>query len=143
MTLRIPAGELISALLGNHIQFASLHPVNILSYKGSNDFVPIMTLSSKRLESFPNVPCAKELGFDFEFEVWKFFMVPKGTPKEIIDVLYKGINKMMNDPKIRKALIAGGATFIKDNTPKATMAKLKNNIEVTGKILDQLGLTKK
>jgi tripartite-type tricarboxylate transporter receptor subunit TctC len=136
-------GEIISALLGDHIQFASLHPVNIMSYKDSDSLVPIMTLSSDRLESLPNVPCAKELGFDFEFEVWKCFLVPKGTPKEIIDILYRGINKMMQDPKIRKALIAGGATFIKNNTPDATLAKLKKDIEVTGRSLDELGLAKK
>ena len=135
-------GELISALLGNHIQFASLHPVNIMSHKESGNFVPIMTLSSKRLKEFPAVPSAKELGFNFEFEVWKFFMAPKGTSQEILNVLYEGINNMMNDPKIRATLLANGATFIEDNSPEATLAKLKNNIEVTGQILDELGLTK-
>lgn len=136
-------GELIAALMGGHVDFASLHPVNIMSHEESDTFVPLVVLSSERIEQFPDVPCVKELGFDFEFEVWKFIMAPKGTPQEILDYLYEGINNIMNDPEIRATFEKGGATFLKDNKPEDVSDKLKNNIEVTGKVLDDLGLSKK
>jgi len=134
-------GELISQLLGNHVQFVGLHPTNIKANEESGSFVPLMVLSSERISDFPDVPCAKELGFDFEFEVWKFILAPKGTPQEIIDFLYEGFNNIMKDPKINDILRKNGVTFLKNNTPDIVLKKLLNNIEVTGKVLDKLGLS--
>ncbi len=134
-------GELMSALLGNHIQFASLHPVNIKSHEDSDSFVPLLVLSSERLAEYPDVPTAKEFGLDYEFEVWKFFMVPKGTDPEIKAILSDGIQKMMDDPEIRESLSKSGSTFLKENDADAVAEKLKNNVEATGKVLDMMGLS--
>lgn len=134
-------GELLAAMMGDHVQFGSLHPVNIMSYEDSDTFVPLLVYSNERIAQYPDVPTAKELGYDFDFEVWKFIAAPKDTPDEIIQYLYDGFNNIIKDPEISKLLEEGGSVMMEDNTPEAVTEKLKANVEQTGKVLDDLGLS--
>ena len=133
-------GELIAAMMGDHVQYGSLHPVNIMSHKDSGAFIPLVVFSSERIEQYPDVPSIKEFGFDFEFEVWKFIAAPKDTPDDIIEFLYEGFNNILNDDEINKLIVEGGSVLIEDNRPEAVAKKLANNVEVTGKVLDDLGI---
>lgn len=134
-------GELLAAMMGNHVQFGSLHPVNIMSYEDADTFVPLVVYSNERIPQYPDVPTAKEVGYDFDFEVWKFIAAPKDTPDELIDYLYDGFNNILNDPGIRSLLEEGGSVMMEDNTPEAVEKKLKANVEQTGRLLDDLGLS--
>lgn len=134
-------GELLAAMMGNHVQFGSLHPVNIMSYEDADTFVPLLVFSNERISQYPDVPTAKEMGYNFDFEVWKFIAAPKDTPDEIIDYLYDGFNKILSDPEIKNLLEEGGSEMMDHNTPKDVEEKLMNNVEQTGKLLDELGLS--
>lgn len=134
-------GELLAAMMGNHVQFGSLHPVNIMSYEDADTFVPLLVYSNERIAQYPDVPTAKEMGYNYDFEVWKFIAAPKDTPDEIIDYLYEGLNNILNDPEIKKLLEEGGSVMMEDNSPEAVTKKLKENVEQTGKVLDELGLS--
>lgn len=134
-------GELLAAMMGNHVQFGSLHPVNIMSYEDADTFVPLLVFSNERISQYPDVPTAKEMGYNFDFEVWKFIAAPKDTPDEIIDYLYDGFNNILSDPEIKNLLEEGGSEMMDHNTPKDVEEKLMNNVEQTGKLLDELGLS--
>ncbi|MBT9775330.1 hypothetical protein GPL15_02245 [Clostridium sp. MCC353] len=134
-------GELLAAMMGNHVQFGSLHPVNIMSYEDADTFVPLLVYSNERIAQYPDVPTAKEMGYNFDFEVWKFIAAPKDTPDEIIDYLYDGFDKILKDPEIKKLLEEGGSVMMDHNTPEEVEEKLLSNVEQTGKILDELGLS--
>lgn len=134
-------GELLAAMMGDHVQFGSLHPVNIMSYEDADTFVPLLVFSNERIAQYPDVPTAKEMGYDFDFEVWKFIAAPKDTPDEMIDYLYNGFNQILEDPEIKKLLEEGGSVMMDHNTPEEVNEKLRSNVEQTGKILDELGLS--
>lgn len=134
-------GELLAAMMGDHVQFGSLHPVNIMSYEDADTFVPLLVYSSERIAQYPDVPTAKEKGYDFDFEVWKFIAAPKDTPDEIVDYLYEGFQNILTDPEIRGLLEEGGSVMMENNRPKEVEEKLRANIEQTGKVLDDLGLS--
>lgn len=133
----------MAALLGNHIQFAAAHPVNVMGHKDSKEFVPLMVLSENRIKEYPDVPTAKELGLNHVFEVWKLFMVPKGTDPKIKETLYNGIQAMLNDPEIRANLEKGGSTFMEKNDPATITERLRKDVKNAGKVLDDLGLSVK
>lgn len=142
--ITLSGGEATSSLLGGHIDVIALHPINIMANEESGDFIPMAVFSEERIEQYPDVPTVKELGYDMQFEIWKMIMAPKDTPDEIIEYLYEGFNNIMNDPDLRQKIEATGTDIIPEgeNTPEATDARLKQDVEQTGKVLDDLGLSK-
>lgn len=134
-------GELLAAMMGDHVQFGSLHPVNIMSYKDSDTFVPLLVFSNERIPQYPDVPTAKEKGYNFDFEIWKFIAAPKDMPDEIVEYLYEGFDKILKDPEIKTLLEEGGSVMMENNSTEEITKKLKDNVEQTGKVLDELGLS--
>lgn len=62
-------------------------------------------------EFLPNVPTMKEEGYDVDDSSVNFrgLMVPKGTPKEIIDILVVKVPEMFKNPRVAKRMKAGGS----------------------------------
>ena len=61
--------------------------------------------SSDKLESLPNVPTNKEVGFPgFEVAIWNGAYAPKGTPKEVLDKWNEALGKFLTDPAVIKRL---------------------------------------
>lgn len=64
----------------------------------------------KRSPLLPNVPTVSESGLPgYEGEGWFGLMVPKGTPKDIIDKLNAEVNRILRSPDVRKSLVDEGA----------------------------------
>lgn len=52
--------------------------------------VPLAVASTERSAAFPEVPTVQELGYpDFEAVSWYSFVVPKGTPRQIVDKIHQ------------------------------------------------------
>jgi tripartite-type tricarboxylate transporter receptor subunit TctC len=65
-------------------------------------------LGAQRSELLKNVPAAnegKELK-NFSYKIWTGFMVPKGTPEDIVQKLHAAIGKTLQDPTVRSQLAA-------------------------------------
>lgn len=63
-----------------------------------------------RSPALPEVPTVAEAGLPgYEGIGWFGLMVPKGTPKAIVDKLNTEVNRILRDPEIRKTLSADGA----------------------------------
>jgi tripartite-type tricarboxylate transporter receptor subunit TctC len=59
--------------------------------------------STKRLESFPDVPTVEEAGLPgYEANVWYALAVRKGTPREIIDKVNRMANDALKAPDVAK-----------------------------------------
>jgi tripartite-type tricarboxylate transporter receptor subunit TctC len=65
-------------------------------------------LGAQRSELLKNVPAAnegKELK-NFAYKIWTGFMVPKGTPEDLVNRLHAAIGKALQDPTVRSQLAA-------------------------------------
>ena len=58
----------------------------------------------KRHRDLPDVPTAKEEGYDVVFTMWRAVLAPKGTPPAILDKL-EGAFKKLSQDKSFQALI--------------------------------------
>ena len=66
--------------------------------------------ASKRLAALPDVPTAAEVGVrGYESAAWFAFLAPRGTPRPIIDRLYREIAAALADPAIRTRFADLGA----------------------------------
>src|SRR5690606_21349245 len=103
-------------LVTGRVSFMFLNPLEAVPQVGAKKLSALMVDSPERLAQLPDVPTAKELGYsDLEAKVWWGFMVPKGTPADIIAALNGYINKALQDPKVQSkleqmAVVIGGGS---------------------------------
>jgi tripartite-type tricarboxylate transporter receptor subunit TctC len=65
--------------------------------------------SANRSPALPDVPTFVEQGLPkFSFEAWQGFVVPAGTPKDVIDRLNREFNAILKQPDIHDALVKQG-----------------------------------
>jgi tripartite-type tricarboxylate transporter receptor subunit TctC len=77
-------GPAITAMLGNNSQVTAVSFAAASSHVRSGKARALCCFGNKRVTAFPDVPTAKEQGWDVEFYLWVGLFAPKGTPVPII-----------------------------------------------------------
>jgi|SRR5690625_184841 len=62
-------------------------------------------LTEERLEDYPDVPTAKELGVDVEHATWVGMMAPAETPDEVVEVLSDAMRTAVEDEEFQDTMI--------------------------------------
>lgn len=98
------SSEVIAAVLGGHIDVGVAHPADCLQYIESGDFIPLGIFNSERdtRDSLKDIPTFKEQGYDVDFSVWKFMIVPSGTPDEIVNYETEVLNKIVTSDEFQE-----------------------------------------
>ena len=100
--------EAITALLARQVDITFNHIPNVLSHIAQGTFRVLATSGSTRAKVLPNVPTVKEAGYDVVASAWFGLFAPAKTPRPIIDQIYQGVSKAMENTDLRKKLIAQG-----------------------------------
>jgi putative tricarboxylic transport membrane protein len=77
-------GEIMAALLGGHLDFVFGNPVEILPNIQAGTLRAIAVSTGERLQTLPDVPSFKELGFDIEHAQVRGVLMPLGMPPEVV-----------------------------------------------------------
>lgn len=92
-----------AALLAGTIN-ANVNPYGVMkSYFDSGDFVALCNIAEERNPLFPDVPTAKELGYDWTAERNYFLSFPKDTDPAIVEKMSRVIEQVCQDPEFIKA----------------------------------------
>jgi tripartite-type tricarboxylate transporter receptor subunit TctC len=83
------ANGAITDLLGGHIDAAAVSYAEVNSFVQSGDLKVLAVLANNRLEAIPEVPTAKECGYEAVLGTWRGLAVPASTPDEVVAELYK------------------------------------------------------
>jgi len=78
------SGEVISALLGGHVDVQFVNPSEGLPQIEAGEMRPIAVSSSNRLESLPDVATFQELGFDIEHAQLRGVVMPADVSEEAL-----------------------------------------------------------
>jgi len=81
----------------------------------------IAVASPQRLPEFPNLPTVAETIPGFAAAGWLIVAAPVGTPAPIIDKVSADMTKVLNDPAVKKKLLATGS-YARAMTPDQTLA---------------------
>jgi tripartite-type tricarboxylate transporter receptor subunit TctC len=83
---------------------------NVSGLLQSGDARALAVTTPKRMTALPDVPTAAEAGVnDYESFGWLALLGPAGTPKPMIDKLYKALEEAVNDPAVRARFVEQGA----------------------------------
>ena len=91
------ASAMIPALLGNQVD-AGINSYGVFKqYVEDGSIIPLLTYGEERSEYFPDVPTAKELGYDCSAARAYFFGLPKGTDSAIAQKLSDAVEKIQEN----------------------------------------------
>ena len=88
-------GDIVVNVVSGNLDVGMLNFAEAESQIKAGDVRPVMVLSAKRLKVLPDVPTAKELGIDAEYDTVRGFVTLKGTPEDRLKVLEEGLVKSM------------------------------------------------
>lgn len=91
----------LASILGGHTDFSGFSPQELMQYRSSG-LKPIVVFAPERVPQLPDVPTARELGWDLEWIEERFWIAPKGTSPERVTFLADSFEKAMALPETQK-----------------------------------------
>jgi tripartite-type tricarboxylate transporter receptor subunit TctC len=98
------AGPAITALLGGHVDALATGPGTVVQHIRAGKLRALASWGDKRLESMPDLPTMKELGYDAEFYIWSGLFAPAGTPAPAMAKLREAARDAVRDPQFKTAM---------------------------------------
>ena len=97
-------------------------------------------VSEKRATPLPNVPTAKESGFDnFVVDIWYGILAPAGTPQNVVARLNTEINKALAAPDLKDRLLTAGIQPL-GNTPDQFASFIRSETGRYAKVIKDAGI---
>jgi len=116
---------MVTALIGGDIQLAFLPQANGIPKRAEQPDPRARRHRTKRMEALPDVPTAREQGFQgLEIGSWNAMFVAAGTPPDIVLNIQQTLAKALADPKVREVLAQTGQTPV-GNSPAEFDAQYK------------------
>lgn len=97
-------------LIGGQIQAVFSPMVEVLPFVESGKLRALAVTTKGRSPRLPNVPAVNEALPGFEVALWNGVLAPAATPPAVVDKLSTAIQKIAQDPAVRKALADQGST---------------------------------
>ncbi len=130
----------ITDLVGGQIQvlfdpFSSIYPL-----VAAGKIRALAVTTEKRAAAAPQLPTVAEQGYaGFDVSSWQGIVVPAGTPKPIIQRLYRGLVTVMASPEVKEKF-AQYSAFATASTPEQFAAYIKEELGRWQKVAQQAGV---
>ena len=142
-TIDVPfgTGQATVNLLGGRIEGAVQLPAAFIAHVKSGDLRILATLGRERDPIFPDVPTAKEQGFDVQLDMWRGIAAPKDTPADVVAILQAAIQDTVASPEFVEAGKTVG--FRPAFLPASDFGQvIANDDKKLSEVMSQLGMKK-
>ncbi|MBO5493545.1 MAG: tripartite tricarboxylate transporter substrate binding protein [Pyramidobacter sp.] len=125
------AAQAIVELMGGHINVVFNGFSEVKSQYKSGEFRVLAVLSDERNPDCPEIPTAKELGYDVAAFTFRGISAPKGTPKEVVATLEKAIKQACESESFKEFMGKLGAPvyYLDSEGYTALLKKTDESIE--------------
>jgi tripartite-type tricarboxylate transporter receptor subunit TctC len=135
------ASETIPAMLAGDVNFAVDNLASYVSQIESGNMRALAVTSATRWPTMPNVPTMAEAGVkDFVVTSWAAYVLPKGTPRAVIDRINAAHKEIAADTATQKRFLAAGARLLY-STPEEASAFAAKERGLWQEIVRLSGLT--
>lgn len=135
--------EGIAALLGGHIDFYVIDSSEVVPRVKNGQFHPLLTIASERASLLPDVPSAKEVGYEnMDFPGFKWIAIKKGTPEPIVQYLKKQIDEALMTDEYQSYLMKVFGVGVRVYTEEEMNDTLFSILEKSGDLIRSVGMGK-
>jgi tripartite-type tricarboxylate transporter receptor subunit TctC len=132
------AGPALVDLLAGQVDLGPISAVVAQPLVKSGKLKAYAVVGTKQLAGLPQLKTMAQLGYtNLDIDFWHMLLVPKGTPRPIIDKLNAALRVALADPKLKKLYADGGMDEYPPDkeTPEAAAALLKSEIKRWGDVV--------
>ena len=130
-------GPAMADVVAGHVKIMFSSLVQTTPFIQSGQLRALGTGGSKRNPVLPDVPTIAEAGVPgYEANNWWGIMAPAGTPKEIVDRLYRDIQEVLKSPELTRAFDREGAAVVTMTTEEFTKY-IENEIVKWGRVVKE------
>jgi tripartite-type tricarboxylate transporter receptor subunit TctC len=94
--------QVVPSLIGGHVDAVVQFPAALAAPLKQGQAHVLVQLTSARDPAFPEVPTAREQGFDVALDAWRGIAAPKGTPASVIGALERAIKATAESEEFAK-----------------------------------------
>lgn len=131
------AGPATIGLLSNEVQMMFVTFSSALPYVKQDRLRMLSVISPRRNPAMPDIPTMREQGYDMVVGSWQGLFVPKGTPRPVVDRLYRVGQSTMKNPTVIKRLSDSGVTIVTSKSPEDFTAFLKSEDERFARVIKE------
>jgi tripartite-type tricarboxylate transporter receptor subunit TctC len=118
----------ITDTIANNVQFIVETSGTLLPYHKAGKLRIICTMAEAREKVTPEIPTAREAGYDLIAGTYNLLAAPLGTPPEVIEPIAKAMNRAMAKPAIQEKLVQLGITPIANSDPAKARAYVASEV---------------
>jgi tripartite-type tricarboxylate transporter receptor subunit TctC len=132
--------QAVGDLLAGHVDMYFGNASEMLPHLHGDKIRLLAVATEQRIPQAPDLPAVAETLPGFQFGSWNGFMVPGGTPREIIDRLVEGSIEAVNTPAVREKLVQSGIVP-GGTTPAQVAERFKADKKAFADAVQIMGLT--
>ena len=141
-SLHVPykgGGPSVAAVLGNEAQWTLTPAPAVMTHVNAGRLRALGHSLPGKSQLMANIPSIADTIPGFDYSGWQGFMIPKGTPRPIIEKLRAAVIKTANLPEV-KSLLAAQATEVVTGTPEEFRAVIADSLVKNAKVIKIIGL---
>lgn len=126
----------LAALLGGQVNYMFPNVITSVPHLRAGRLRGIGVTALRRASALPEVPTLDELGLKgFELTQWQAVVAPAGTPKAVVDLLYREVARALKMPDVIERLATQGGNELVGNTPQEFAQVIKNDLAKYAKLI--------
>ena len=131
----------LADVLGGQLPMMFDTPITSIPQLRAGKLRAIGFSGNRRAPQMPDVPTLDEAGLKgFEVSSWQAILAPAGTPKAVVDRLYRETIKALKMPDVIERLGTQGGNELVGSTPEQFATLIKAEIAKYGKVIKQAGI---
>jgi tripartite-type tricarboxylate transporter receptor subunit TctC len=135
------AGASTVAIISGEVAATMVTTASLVPHAKSGKIKILAVVAKKRIPALPDTPTMIESGFpELDLGSWQGIYVPQGTPKAIIDKLYKITVKVVNDPGTGQLYSKVSAQQVTSDSPAEFAKFMRNQVAFWGKVTKDLNI---
>ena len=129
------AGPAMIGLLGGEVQMMFVTFSSAVNHAKAGRVRMLGVVSAERNPAYQEIPTMREQGLDMVVGSWQGVFVPTGTPKPVVDKLFKVSHDMMKDANVVKRLGDQGIMIVTSKSPADFVKFVKEETARFGKVI--------
>lgn len=133
-------GQSVQSVLAGDTQVTFATAPSVMPLVQSGRLRGIAVTTRARSALIPGLPGMEEAGLrGYNVSIWYGFFAPSGVPGDIVARLFKATIQSLQDPKLKQVLAHDGTEALGSSSPEAFAAFLREETDVTARVIRESG----